>query len=558
MKLPWQRRSDAVYETLKAAFDRDFYLRGNPDVARANVNPVRHYIHSGAAEGRDPTPGFSTRYYLETYPDVAESGVNPFYHYLTVGRSEGRIAHAFEPGSRQMQAVSKTTSLSPAEAAEALRATQQDIRERLDGGVLGVMVAGAARLEPLIHHPSHDWLDPEVPPFRPSTVFLIEAMERLREMAQTRRAAAVVAIPHCRMSGAARVAGELAFALASIHGPDQVVVVRTDLSRLEYPEWFPEGCRHVDFASIDRHLNDQERQIVLFHFLRSLDPERVFNVNSGLLWDLLPVFGAMLNATVPTYAYLFCSEQDERGREKGYPVSHFHRCFPALAGIVTDSDHLAGLLRQRFRLGGDDADKIAALTTPVRGGSDAIAAPEDLPGRRPRVFWAGRFDRQKRVDVALTLAKRMPDVDFLVWGKPVGGAPVDVDDEDLPPNFQRQGTYRNFNGLPLETCDAWLYTSQWDGVPTTLLDVAAAGVPLVASLAGGTGEVLRDGLCHRIETVDDVDAFEAAIRAVLADPATARANARRMREDILAARTIARYRSELEAFVTAREHHDRH
>ena len=72
-------------------FDREWYLRKYPYIASAGMDPIEHYLRHGAAEGRDPSPDFSTWGYLETYPDVAAHRVNPFLHYVTVGRSEGRM-----------------------------------------------------------------------------------------------------------------------------------------------------------------------------------------------------------------------------------------------------------------------------------------------------------------------------------------------------------------------------------------------------------------------------------------------------------------------------------
>jgi glycosyltransferase involved in cell wall biosynthesis len=71
------RRSDA--------FDRDFYLSCNGDVARSRVDPLMHYIEHGVSEGREPNPRFSTRYYLEQHPDVAADGVNPLLHWFKHG-----------------------------------------------------------------------------------------------------------------------------------------------------------------------------------------------------------------------------------------------------------------------------------------------------------------------------------------------------------------------------------------------------------------------------------------------------------------------------------------
>ena len=63
-------------------FDSDWYLQQNPDVAKAGVNPLRHYLRRGAIEGRDPNPLFDSDWYLQQNPDVARAGVNPLVDYL--------------------------------------------------------------------------------------------------------------------------------------------------------------------------------------------------------------------------------------------------------------------------------------------------------------------------------------------------------------------------------------------------------------------------------------------------------------------------------------------
>lgn len=73
-------------------FSAEWYLTQYPDVANAGTNPIQHYLTSGAFEGRDPGPKFSTLGYLERYPDVAKANVNPLLHYLRHGMAEGRVA----------------------------------------------------------------------------------------------------------------------------------------------------------------------------------------------------------------------------------------------------------------------------------------------------------------------------------------------------------------------------------------------------------------------------------------------------------------------------------
>ena len=78
---------------LVEVFNASWYLEQNPDVAEAGVNPLTHYLTSGASEGRDPHPIFDTSWYVEQNPDVAEAGINPLKHYLASGAPEGRDPH---------------------------------------------------------------------------------------------------------------------------------------------------------------------------------------------------------------------------------------------------------------------------------------------------------------------------------------------------------------------------------------------------------------------------------------------------------------------------------
>src|SRR5436190_1561052 len=85
-------KRDAALLEQSGLFDRAWYLRQHPDVAEHKIDPVSHYLLSGAGEGRDPSPTFSSSGYLETYPDVLAHGVNPLLHYVKFGCAEGRIA----------------------------------------------------------------------------------------------------------------------------------------------------------------------------------------------------------------------------------------------------------------------------------------------------------------------------------------------------------------------------------------------------------------------------------------------------------------------------------
>ena len=80
-------------EALKGFFDAAWYRTRYSDVASSGADALSHFVHFGAAEGRDPNRFFDTAWYTTHYPDVAASGQHPLLHYLQVGAAELRNPH---------------------------------------------------------------------------------------------------------------------------------------------------------------------------------------------------------------------------------------------------------------------------------------------------------------------------------------------------------------------------------------------------------------------------------------------------------------------------------
>lgn len=94
--LEFGRRPDPDWQLIELIeqspyFDPVWYLSEYPDVVGANQSPAEHYLHHGAAEGRDPGPDFSTYYYLQNAPEIAETSANPLVHFIRHGKAEGKL-----------------------------------------------------------------------------------------------------------------------------------------------------------------------------------------------------------------------------------------------------------------------------------------------------------------------------------------------------------------------------------------------------------------------------------------------------------------------------------
>ena len=521
-----------VYDAVGPYFDMAYYLTQNKDIfAKEELDPLAHYLRAGAQEGRNPTPWFGSRAYQRRNPEIAPQDL--FHHYLTVGQAEGRIAAPFS----EFEAAAEMLGM-PAQKAEALwRARKEDITDRLLTGEMGRQVELACEHEPLLSQGWNEALDVKIPPFHSEMACLRTGlMWRLLKAAGHRRVRYVICVNRARFGAAPRVEGHIARALAGAHGADEVLVISTDRAGPMPEGKLPDGVRHIDFADIvDDRLRGDLRQRLLVEFLRALRPDAVFNVNSRLMWDLYAPYGIALSKTTRLYASLLCNEQTPEGYWTGYPLRRFYRHADLLEVTLTDSAYLAADLRSRHLLPEAQADKVQVLPNPVDASIPLAPRPPETPDRRPQIFWAGRLDRQKRIDLAFAIARALPEADLRMWGDSVmGGPPLP---EDLPDNLILEGTYENFSDLPLGDADLWLYTSAWDGVPSMLLEVGMTGVPIIGSRVGGTGEVLRPGMGRTLPPEATVEDWTRAIREMLADPETARHEALALRDALLHERT---------------------
>lgn len=85
-----------------ALFDAAYYLSEYGDVAaavaRGETTAWSHYNNFGWREGRDPSALFSTKAYLAQNSDVVASGQNPLLHFIHVGAGQGRLAQVADIG----------------------------------------------------------------------------------------------------------------------------------------------------------------------------------------------------------------------------------------------------------------------------------------------------------------------------------------------------------------------------------------------------------------------------------------------------------------------------
>ena len=77
-------------------FDAEWYLKNNPDVEAAGMDPARHYLLHGHVGNRNPSPYFVNDEYYALHNDVRAAKMNPLLHFEKYGRREGRLISTME------------------------------------------------------------------------------------------------------------------------------------------------------------------------------------------------------------------------------------------------------------------------------------------------------------------------------------------------------------------------------------------------------------------------------------------------------------------------------
>ncbi len=539
---------DPDYDLVREEFDHfHFLLQSHGLQGLPSVDPIRFFVNNGAEAVNSPNRDFDMRTYLTRHPERREDP-NPYLSWLREGRAAGEIA---DP-AQGIQALTPVLGLAASRIVEELTATRADTTERLRTGTLGEMFAKAAALEPMI---GAAWPETtrlrQIPVAGRALARTMGAIHACQEKAGFRRARLVIVTER---PGALdrRVQVHLARAAARALTPDDVVVVHTDDGEAAAPVDYPAGVRVVDFGAAAAELPLERRLEALFALLRSFRADAILNVDSGACYRMLAVYEKPLAASDRVF---LCFGGDNRRPYGGTDNWHdrwFYHGLSTTTGLVFHSERLRDDLVERYQVDGAVLDRVHLLQVPVDvPDTDAGAAADAVapaPDRRPVVLWAGRRDRWRHVELALDVARRMPDVDFRFAG-PL--PPKRTRPDDVPANVRVEAVSGPVGEADLGDVDACLYTSYYDGAPERLLDLAMTGLPVVSSNVGAVGEIVRDGEARLVDGDDPAD-YEQALREVLADREASRDAARARRDRLAAERTEEAYaRSVADLFLRA-------
>lgn len=516
-------------------FDTDYYVRarsGRRIFELRTEAPFLHYLNHGWPKQFVPNTIFDEADYQIRYGDIRASGTWGFQHFLFHGIFEGRQSNAV----RNLTIVSQETDIARTELERwvlfwsglgdvpssyrmkpGLTVQQRRIVDLVQSNVYEEIVRRAQAIDPSLGEP-RTISEVYAAPFHDRVA---DAMAAILERIPAKSYGTIVTVPWLRTGGADLVACQVAGAVLEARPAEHVLLLRVDQQHLERPDWLPDRVDQVLIADLLDGLSGDQAESLLYALILSLRPQRVINVNSFKIWRTFERFGNRLSTKVNLYSYLFCWDQTPHGLRVGYPSMFYAATSPYLAGTFTDTNYLRDELVKMYRPPAAVAKATVPLFTPVRSAPTAktmaeLSLSRPTKNARPVVLWAGRLDRQKRFDLVQDIARLMPDVDFLCWGDALLDNPPEF--HRSPRNLKLNPGFKNYSDLPLETADAWLFTSAWEGMPTILLELAIRGVAVIASQVGGVPEMADAETSFPVDDIDDPEAYVAAIRFALNNP----------------------------------------
>lgn len=321
---------------------------------------------------------------------------------------------------------------------------------------------------------------------------------------------AVVVVPWLKTGGADLGAIHFANAL-SAHFGRKVVVVATENADSPWASRLSDNVVFVDLGARLAALHPSHRIDVLVRLLLQFQPKILHVMNSQLGWEAIKRNGLAIRQRSRVFASLYCDDISASGQRVGYARDYLAACHRLLDGVISDNP----ITPQDWvdSIGIDPGlFHVVPFPAPDPAGHSAHGAGK-------RILWAGRLDRQKRPDLLAAVARAMPGYEFHVHGAAVirEGRNKQF---TFPGNVKLMGPYKSFPDIARsQDYLAFLYTSQWDGLPNVLLEAASAGLPIVASDVGGIGSLLPAE--QRVTPPDAVESYVMALERLAANPQVA-------------------------------------
>lgn len=350
-------------------------------------------------------------------------------------------------------------------------------------------------------------------------------LESLYRMIGDGRFTDIVLLPWLNAGGAEKYILQVLNEIVTQQPSARVIVLAGEKARKhEWVSKLPPGSVFVDIFNAFPHLESAELDALTIRAMLAIrdGDARLHVKSSAFAHRVLDAYAPVLSRLFRIVYYRF---SDGTYRWKGKVLRG-----PWGAGVLRR--HLAGfwrVLTDCEAIVAADATFLGPLPSyrPIYARCDAMNAESvNGLGTRKKLLWASRVAPEKRPELVAAISQGLLQRGLVVQIDAFGMSDPGINAKDVFAHcgtmVKYRGGFTTFSELPVGEYDAFLYTSAFDGLPNILLEIAGAGLPIIAPDVGGIGEVVKDGVNGwLIPSMDDdvalVDAYVDAIVSLYAD-----------------------------------------
>lgn len=251
--------------------------------------------------------------------------------------------------------------------------------------------------------------------------------------------------------------------------------------------------------------------------IKAFEPDVIHMHKSRMHYFLLPIILAGVKKRLYTVHCLANQDTKNKWLQKvmSFAFHHCHVIPIAISDICKDS---------LVKLYGVEKNSVPCIyngidTEKFKNPQERVAHPK---GQMSYVS-VGRFSSQKNYPLLLRVAarihKKWPDVEFIVLGDGVLRQKIETRLSELH-GEQYIHLLGNVNDVYqyLWKADAFLMTSDYEGLPLTVLEAMAAGLPIVSTRAGGISDVVVNGKNGLLVDCGDEDGLVNSIDELCKSP----------------------------------------
>jgi glycosyltransferase involved in cell wall biosynthesis len=482
VKSEWLSQVDQLdrefFEFVSSKFDRDEYLRINPDVRAARMDPIEHWLIHGLYEGRSFVPTS-----LKVQRNLTQQPLGYTCCKQFTWRGEQISVRLRELPEVVLAQIIDQARHEPSLLAAGVRAIKNlrsfdaiDLGERNNIDVHRVLTSFPDQID------------------------------------------AVLIVAFLVIGGAEKYGADLIGALRTLFGFSVVVLV-TDQSAADAPAldslsiFRPlQGTRIVFWPDVcgPGYRNDWN----LAFLLNALRPKITVVINSQLGMDMVARSGLGLSQ----FSRLYCAFFGLGIQALGGPYGAYYprRTIP-FATSLTDNNATATTLRERY--GDLQGPGIAVLPPQVHQVDDGVFG-ERLFARARRALskrasycwvWVSRLEPFKGTETLSRLARLRPLDQFEIFG-PLAHSLSDLG--LVQKNIVYHGVISDIPAHDFSVYDGFIFTSLFEGMPNVVLEMAQHALPMVLANVGGLSETFDESAVFWVDSNDSAAAAAAFSRAL--------------------------------------------